>query len=220
MSATDLLITSGTGPLEARRFVARLAARLETVAEQRGLEVCEVVVHGESEAPRSVMLRLASAGVGAGPESALGDELGTHALVHRSERRGRGARKRWFAAVSLHAPAAEAPPAALALPRGELVITACRAGGPGGQHVNKVSSAVRVLHVPSGLAVRSAGARSQKANLEQALDRLAALLRDRALARSADAAAARRGSHYRLERGRPIRTYCLGGDGELVDAGA
>jgi protein subunit release factor B len=42
---------------------------------------------------------------------------------------------------------------------------ACRADGPGGQHVNKVSSAVRVHHLSSGIAIRGASARSQHANL-------------------------------------------------------
>jgi len=101
--------------------------------------------------------------------------------------------------------------------RDDLVITACRAGGPGGQHVNKVSSAVRVQHVPSGLCVRSAGARSQKANLDQALRRLAALLREQAEASRATDRSERRGAHYRVERGRPIRTYGLDDDGDLIE---
>ncbi len=82
---------------------------------------------------------------------------------------------------------------------------------------DKVSSAVRVQHVPSGMCVRSAGARSQKANLDQALLRLAALLRERAEARRAAGRSARREAHYRAERGRPIRTYVLDDDGSLVE---
>jgi len=214
VSTFDLLVTSGTGPVEARRFVRQLAERLEQLAEARGLEICEVVVHGDAEAPRSVVLRLAGDAAGA-----LAGELGTHALVHRSARRGRAARKRWFVAVALHEPAGPVPGAdPAAIPRDELIITACRAGGPGGQHVNKVSSAVRVQHVPSGLAVRSAASRSQKANLERALRRLAELLRERADARRADAVAARRKAHHRLERGRPVRTYHLDDAGELTAA--
>jgi peptide chain release factor 2/peptide chain release factor len=216
MSAFDLLVTSGTGPVEARWFVSRLAARLEQLAEQRGLLVHEVVVHGDDDAPRSVMLRLAGDGPGA-----LADQLGTHVLVHKSLRRGRASRTRWFAAVARHERPAGAPAVdAASIPREAIVVTACRAGGPGGQHVNKVSSAVRVEHPESGLVVRSASSRSQKANLERALRRLADLLRERADARRAEADAARRGAHYRLERGRPICSYRLDDDGDLVDTGA
>lgn len=212
MTDHDLLITSGVGPADARRFVAQLAIRLEQLAEQRGLEVCQVVSSGgEADAPRSITLRLRGDVL-----AALTDELGTHVLIQRSATRGRASRKRWFAAVSAHA-AADEPPDLAAIPRDALVITACRAGGPGGQHVNKVSSAVRVQHLPSGIAIRSAAARSQRANLDQALRRLAGLLRERAEARHAADLASRRTVHYQLERGRPVRSYQLDDDGQLVE---
>jgi len=213
MTDAEVLVTSGVGPAEARRFVAQLAARLEQLAADRGLEVREVISCGEADAPRSVTLRVRGDVLGQ-----LAGELGTHVLVQRSAARGRAARKRWFAAVSLHMPTDDrADAVAAAIPRDALVITACRAGGPGGQHVNKVSSAVRVHHLPSGIAIRSAGARSQHANLDQALRRLAALLAGRAAARHAALVSARRHEHHRLERGRAVRCYRLGDDGQLVE---
>jgi protein subunit release factor B len=212
MTMHELLITSGVGPLEARGFVVQLAARLERLAEQRGLEVCDVVSSGgDAGAPRSITLRLRG-----DVPAQLADELGTHVLIRRSATRGRAARKRWFAAVTSHAALDEPDIDITAIPRDALVITACRAGGPGGQHVNKVSSAVRVQHLPSGLAIRSAAARSQRANLEQALRRLVVLLRERAESRLAADQATRRGVHYRLERGCPVRAYQLDDDDQLV----
>jgi protein subunit release factor B len=204
-------ISSGVGPVEARRFVPLLAARLERACAERGLAVLDVVSSGDDDAPRSVTLHVA----GDAP-AALVSEIGSHELVCRSGDRGRAARKRWFAAVTLHAMPAVAAGAVLPA-RDDLVITACRAGGPGGQHVNKVSSAVRVQHVPSGLAVRSAGERSQKANLDHALRRLAALLAERAQAASDAGERARRLAHYRVERGRAVRSYVLDRDGALVE---
>ncbi|MCE9572055.1 MAG: peptide chain release factor-like protein [Deltaproteobacteria bacterium] len=203
-------ISAGVGPAEARRFVFLLAARLEVLAEARGLCVGDVVASGDGSAPRSITLY-----VDGGDALALADELGTHALIMRSDRRGRDARKRWFAAVTLHE--VQDAPGTGTIARDELVITACRAGGPGGQHVNKVSTAVRVEHVPSGLTVRSAAARSQKANLDQAIARLAALLAARDDAHRADGERARRQAHYQLERGRAVRTYVLGDDGALEE---
>jgi protein subunit release factor B len=214
MTDHDLLITSGVGPTEARRFVAQLAARLEHLAQERGLEVHEVIASGgEADAPRSITLRVRGDVL-----AQLAGECGTHVLVQRSAARGRASRKRWFAAVSVHAsPTDDAQADISTISRDELVITACRAGGPGGQHVNKVSSAVRVHHLPSGIAIRSAGARSQKANLDQALRRLVVLLRERADAHRAAGEAARRIAHYRLERGRAVRSYHLDDDGVLVE---
>lgn len=212
MSEFVLLVTSGVGPAEARRFAVQLATHLEQLAEARGLEICEVVYQGaDARTSRSVMLRMR------GDASLLADELGTHVLIHRSSTRGRAARKRWFAAVSQHAPPCDDTRIDVAnIPRDTLVITACRAGGPGGQHVNKVSSAVRVHHLPSGVAIRSAGARSQKTNLDHALRRLASLLTEQAEARRSDGVSARRDAHYQLQRGGAVRTYHLGADGSLI----
>jgi len=183
------------------------------VATERGLEVREVISSGgDGDAPRSITLRLAGDALGQ-----LVGELGTHVLVQRSTARGRASRKRWFAAVSLHPALDDTPADAAAIPRDALVITACRAGGPGGQHVNKVSSTVRVLHVPTGIAIRSAAARSQKANLDQALRRLSAVLVERAGARRAAADAERRATHYQVERGRAVRAYQLDDHGTLVE---
>jgi putative peptide chain release factor H len=204
-------ISSGVGPVEARRFVPLLAARLERACAERGLAVLDVVSSGDDDAPRSVTLHVAGDAPGA-----LVSEVGSHELVCRSADRRRAARKRWFAAVTLHAMPVMAAGAVVPA-RDDLIITACRAGGPGGQHVNKVSSAVRVQHVPSGLAVRSAGERSQKANLDHALRRLAALLAERAQAASDAGERARRLAHYQVERGRAVRTYVLDRDGALVE---
>ncbi len=87
-------VSAGDGPVEVRRFVALLAARIEEACEARGLVVGEVSHRGDEDAPWSVEI------VVAGDASAcLGGEVGTHALVTRSPDRGRAARKRWYAGV-------------------------------------------------------------------------------------------------------------------------
>lgn len=59
----------------------------------------------------------------------------------------------------------------------EVTLTFFRAGGPGGQHRNKVESAVRLFHAPSGVTVTATERRSQAQNRELAFERLAERLR-------------------------------------------
>jgi peptide chain release factor len=80
--------------------------------------------------------------------------------------------------------------------------------------VNKVASAVRAVHVPTGIAVRAAGERSQRANRRAALRRVADALRGRAAAAEARAVTAQRTAHWRVVRGAARSCYRLV-DGEL-----
>ncbi|MCB9762147.1 MAG: peptide chain release factor-like protein [Alphaproteobacteria bacterium] len=194
-----LLVSAGTGPVEVRRFVALLAAWLAEACASRGLAVRSVTVSGEDEAPRSVTLEVSGG-------ASLEGLLGTHALVARSATRGRRARKRWYAGVSAH----DAPVgAAVEVDPSEVSFTACRAGGPGGQHVNTTASAVWATHGPTGLRVRVASERSQHANRRIALARLAEVLASRDAEKRAVGRDRRWRSHHRLERGRPVRTWGL-----------
>lgn len=204
-----IVISSGYGPVEVRQFVARLAERIESVCEECGLMIEEVVVHGDENAPGSVDLFVF------GDDLLLANEFGTHALVARSENRGKDSRKRWYASVSRH----DAPPvvkdADVVIDPREIEVTAMRASGPGGQNVNKTSTAVRIRHVPTGLVVRATDERSQKANLRRALARLSALLRDRDERRAERQETQKWSTHARLERGFPVRTYTLSTRGAL-----
>jgi putative peptide chain release factor H len=202
--------SAGMGPHEVRAFVAHLADRLEHECALRGLHVADVVTVGDPDAPSSVAIHVSCQGAPASPASAvLADLVGTHALVARSRDRGRRARKRWFAGVSVHpAPRADAF-APAALDPADVEITAARAGGPGGQHVNRTASAVRAVHRPTGIAVRVTDERSQHANRKRALTRLAAILAARAREHRDRQRAARRDAHYRFARGNPVRTWRL-----------
>jgi peptide chain release factor 2/peptide chain release factor len=179
------------------------------VCEEVGLFIEEVVVHGDENAPGSVDLFVS------GDDLLLSNEFGTHALVARSEQRGKASRKRWYASVSRH----DAPPAGnkveMVLDPREVEITAMRASGPGGQNVNKTSTAVRIRHLSSGLVVRVSDERSQKANLRRAFARLSTLLREREDRQLARQETQKWSMHARLERGFPVRTYTISPRGEL-----
>ncbi len=67
------------------------------------------------------------------------------------------------------------------LDKQDIEIQVMRASGPGGQHVNTTESAVRIKHVPTGIAVECQKSRSQRENKEEAVKKLSAILYQRQL---------------------------------------
>jgi hypothetical protein len=138
-------ISAGTGPEPVRRFVAALARHLLERCEASGEVVLDVLRRGDSSAPLSVTIHLEVM------PPWLVALVGTHALVARSADRGKRSRKRWFAGVRVtDLPARES---SRRLQRDDVQLSTMRASGPGGQHVNKTCSAVRLVHGASGLSV-------------------------------------------------------------------
>jgi peptide chain release factor len=126
--------------------------------------------------------------------------------VWRSAYRPHHKRKNWFVSITQYSE----PEPGTAFSLSDVRFETARAGGPGGQYVNKTESAVRAIHVPSGKSVVAREERSQLLNKKLALARLASLLDEEQQEKQKQAGARRRHTHYELERGNPIRVY----DGE------
>jgi protein subunit release factor B len=203
-----LLITSGTGPDEVRQFVALLARKMTRICADLGLDVRVCGPRVTETAPRSITLSLRGDCL-----DRIALEEGTHALIARSPERSQRSRKRWFASVKLLAD----PQAPSLFQPDKLVITACRAGGPGGQNVNKRSTAVRVRDPNSGIAVRVDEQRMQSSNRRLAEERIRAALQERNSAQASLRDKGLRALHYRVERGNPVRTWHIDAQGQLQE---
>ena len=178
-----ILLTAGAGGTEANDWVADLKRMYERHAQKMGYTLrIEDEQQGDVVGFKSVEM-IVSCATGGGDGAAehpygwLKGEKGTHRLVRLSPFNANNKRQTTFAGVDV-APifTDEADLANIVIPDKDLEITTMRSGGAGGQNVNKVNSAVRIKHLPSGLNVKCTQERSQGMNKDIAMKRLKAQL--------------------------------------------
>ncbi|ABP54492.1 peptide chain release factor H [Salinispora tropica] len=195
-----LLLSAGRGPQECAWALARLLSRLEADAVRNDVDVVRLdsVVGDRPGTYRSVLVRLTGTGV----EAFAARWTGTLCWQAPSPYRTGHGRKNWYVAARQ----CEVDVPVTPFTEADVEVLAVRTGGPGGQHRNKASTAVRATHRPTGTVVVVDTERQLSLNRSIALR----LLRQRITAGDEAArralVAIRRRAHDEVVRGGPTRT--------------
>jgi peptide chain release factor 2 len=197
-------IHAGAGGTESCDWAAMLLRMYSRYIERRGWQMTIVdSAEGDEAGYRSVTGRV----VGPYAYGYLSAEVGVHRLVRISPFDAAGRRHTSFASVDC-LPELE-DPGDVALKEEDLKIDFFRAGGAGGQHVNKTSSAVRLTHLATGIVVQCQNERSQHQNRAMALTMLKAKLKRLQEAERDKELAKLYGQKGEIAWGNQIRSYVL-----------
>jgi peptide chain release factor 2 len=199
-----LAIHAGTGGVDAMDFAEMLARMYQRWCEKNGYEVALIEKQeGEEAGLKKCIFEVRG---GKFPFGYLKSEIGVHRLIRLSPFDANHKRQTSFASVDV---APEADETSIEIKEGDLKIDTYAAGGPGGQHVNKTQSAVRITHLPSGIIVQCQDQRSQQLNRKYAMRALATKLQQEEERKRNTELAKLYGEKGEIAFGNQIRSYTM-----------
>ncbi len=198
-----LTINAGAGGTDAQDWASLLLRMYMRWAESKGWKVDLLdKLDGEEAGIKSATIKI-SGKYAFGYSKA---EKGVHRLVRISPFNANGKRQTSFASLEV-SPLIEDFEKTITIPPEELEIDTMRSGGAGGQNVNKVETAVRILHKPTGIVVKCQQERSQLQNKENAFQILASKLLAIRQAEHEKKLAELKGENVDINFGSQIRSY-------------
>jgi peptide chain release factor 2 len=200
-----LSIHAGQGGTESNDWSEMLLRMYQMYCDRKGWKYkVEEIESGSEAGITHATMRI----VGEYVYGMLKKEHGTHRLVRISPYNAQGLRQTTFAGVEV-VPVIEKVEKDIEIPESDIEFKAVRSGGPGGQSVNKTSSAVQITHIPTGITVHSSTHRSQAQNRENAISilksKLARILEDEKIEEIDKI----KGDYKKASWGNQIRNYVL-----------
>jgi peptide chain release factor len=186
-----LQISSGKGPLECELAVGKLLQALQL--ELKDVEIVSQVQGSYVDCYKSVVIKT---------NNEIAGIVGTIKWIVQSPFRPKHKRKNWFIGVNVVNEHQKQ-----VFDAGLVRYETFRSGGKGGQNVNKVETAVRAIHVPTGISVVSTQGRDQHTNKKLALIRLNEIILEQNIAQEMLLKQTMWLQHELLERGKPVRVY-------------
>ncbi|QKJ31975.1 peptide chain release factor H [Mucilaginibacter mali] len=199
MKKIIIQITSGKGPAECCRVVACLQSLIIKQAKQLGIQLS--VLESKPGDINGTLLSSALMCETEQPEAFIKEWTGTVQWIAQSPYRKYHKRKNWFVGV-----AAFDVQQLMQWDPNAVKLETCRSSGPGGQNVNKVETAVRGTHLPSGLQVLAMDSRSQLENKKLCLERLQTKVMLWQTEQLMEQQQNRWMEHHNLQRGNPVKT--------------
>jgi peptide chain release factor 2 len=199
-----LEVHAGAGGTESQDWASMLLRMYTRWAEQHKYKIALVEQSdGETAGIKSATIEVK----GKNAYGWLKTENGVHRLVRISPYDANARRHTSFSSITVY-PVVD-DDIKIEIAESDVRVDTMRSGGAGGQHVNKTESAVRLTHIPTGIAVVSQGDRSQHKNRAQAWNMLRAKLYQEELKRREEKAAAEQAAKTDIGWGHQIRSYVL-----------
>ncbi len=201
---TYVEVHAGAGGTESQDWASMLTRMYTRWAEQHGYKVDWIEeTEGEEAGIKSATVQVK----GRNAFGWLKSENGVHRLVRISPFDANARRHTSFASVNVYPVVDDR--IKIDIKESDVRVDTMRAGGAGGQHVNKTESAIRLTHIPTNIAVVCQNDRSQHRNRAQAWQMLRARLYERELKRREEKAAAEQAAKIDIGWGHQIRSYVL-----------